>query len=355
MPSMQIRGRSWVFTINNFTSVDLDNISRLDYQYIIYGFERGESGTPHLQGFVHFKNARSRQSLSQKLPRAFLDKRRGTVDQAIAYCKKDGVFIEKGTKPIDQEEALQLGRNKANEANRTIISKAENGDFEWIKSNYPAVWIARMPSLRSMHKPTAKILDGDLQHEWWHGPTGCGKSSTVWRLYPIHYQKQLNKWWDGYDNELVVVIEEWAPKNEVSGSQLKIWADRYPFPAQIKGGTLQRTRPQKIIVLSNYSIAECFTDSQDREPILRRFTQIRFPEDIAMTTTRAQSFHELHPTASTNIESPAQSPPRTPTGVHLERPRHSLDYDDDVGGDNRLSTNVLDDEDVLTYLDSLIQ
>lgn len=74
-----------------------------------------------------------------------------------------------------------------------------------------------------------------------------------------------------------------------------------------------------------------------------------------MTTTRAQLFHEIHSAASINIESPAPSPPRTASADHLQRPRHSLDYDDDVEAGSRLSTNVLDDEDVLTYLDSLIQ
>lgn len=351
---MQIRGRSWVFTINNFDSSDLDKLTALDCQYLIYGFERGSAGTPHLQGFVHFANARTRRSLAANLPRAYLDKRRGTVQQAIDYCKKDGVFIERGTPPIDQETALLLGRQRANETHREIISRAEKGDFEWIKQNYPAVWIARMPSLRSMFKPPTAILDGDLLHEWWYGPTGCGKSSTVWGLYPTHYQKQLNKWWDGYDSEAVVVIEEWSPKNEISGSQLKIWADRYPFPGQIKGGTLQRARPQKIIVLSNYSIAECFTESQDRDPILRRFTQIRFPEDMELATTRAQLFHSVHASAPSNSVE-LSSLPVSPRDVASHRPRHSLDFDCDVSTSNATDTDALTDQDIASYLDSLIQ
>lgn len=73
-----------------------------------------------------------------------------------------------------------------------------------------------------------------------------------------------------------MAIEEWSPKNECTSSQLKIWADRYPFCAEIKGGTLQKIRPLKIIVLSNYSIDECFENSQDLEPIKRRFKVKQF-------------------------------------------------------------------------------
>jgi RNA helicase. len=123
------------------------------------------------------------------------------------------------------------------------------------------------------------ILQGDGPfHEWWYGPTGTGKSKSVWELYPNHYGKQLNKWWDGYEGEDVVVIEEWSPKNEVTGSFLKIWADRYPFNAEIKGATLKKIRPKKIIVTSNYTIEECFPTMQDCEPLKRRFKTVYFPQ-----------------------------------------------------------------------------
>lgn len=96
-------------------------------------------------------------------------------------------------------------------------------------------------------------------------------------MYPDHYAKELNKWWDGYCDEGVVAIEEWAPKNECTASFLKVWADRYPFPAQIKGGSLKKIRPTKIIVLSNYTIDQCFERQEDREPIKRRFKVVHFP------------------------------------------------------------------------------
>lgn len=129
--------------------------------------------------------------------------------------------------------------------------------------------------IRSLHqRPLFRIPD--LQNEWWYGSTGTGKSKKVWEDYPEHYGKMLNKWWDGYQDEEVVVIEEWCPKNECTASALKIWADRYPFNAEIKGGLLKKIRPKKIIVTSNYSIDQCFERSEDREPIKRRFKQVHF-------------------------------------------------------------------------------
>ena len=84
-------------------------------------------------------------------------------------------------------------------------------------------------------------------------------------------------WWDGYANEEVVVIEEWCPKNEMTASGLKIWADRYPFSCEVKGGTIRRIRPKKIIVTSNYSMEQCFERVEDLEPLKRRFKEVYFP------------------------------------------------------------------------------
>lgn len=96
----------WVFTINNPSEDDeqlitdfLDNRSFVDYG--IFGREVGESGTPHLQGFVILNRSRRLSFLSLKVPRAHWEQRyeHSTNEQARDYCKKDGDFEEFGTFP----------------------------------------------------------------------------------------------------------------------------------------------------------------------------------------------------------------------------------------------------------------
>lgn len=260
-----IRSRGYCFTINNPTEEDEDCIERLitSAQYVCVGSEVGDSDTPHYQGYVYFKEKKSFNQIKNWLPRAHIEQQRGTHKQAIDYCKKDGNFKEWGDMPVGPEgqgskfkEALQLARQ---------------GKLREIEDKYPAIFLRYHSKLQGLFKPERPVILSDLANEWWYGETGTGKSRELWERFPEHYQKSLNKWWDGYQNEEVVAIEEWSPKNEITSSFLKIWADRYPFTAKIKGGTLQKIRPKKIIVLSNYTIEECFPNTQDLGPIKRRF------------------------------------------------------------------------------------
>lgn len=259
------RSRKYCFTINNPTEWDDGELTKLREmcQYLIVGKETGEAGTPHLQCFVYFKEKKSFSQIKAIVTRAHIEQARGTCEQNINYCRKDGNWEEWGDVPS--------GPQGQNNKWKTIIQLARAGEMQKIEDEFPAIFIRYHSKLLGLFRPESPIILSELQNEWWYGETGTGKSRDLWNLFPKHYQKSLNKWWDGYQNEDVVAIEEWSPKNDITSSFLKIWADRYPFSAEIKGGTLQKIRPKKIIVLSNYTIDDCFFLSNDLEPIRRRF------------------------------------------------------------------------------------
>lgn len=265
------KSRGYCFTINNPTDWDRSEINSLkDHaEYYVFGEEVGESGTPHFQGFVRFKSQRAMGSVKKLLTRAHIERQRGSTTDAAAYCKKDGIWVEWGSPPSDPKSTKERWR--------WLIAKAEAGDLQSIRDDEPGMYMRYLERLVSMRIWKNPIL-GDLEHEWWVGPSGTGKSARAWAEYPEHYQKELNKWWCGYAGEEVVVIEEWSPKNDMTASALKIWADRYPFTGQIKGGSLKKIRPRKIIVLSNYTIEQCFPNTEDVEPLLRRFKVVHFTD-----------------------------------------------------------------------------
>ena len=98
--------KHWCLTINNYTQVDeaIFNNPPL-FKYAIYGREKGENGTPHLQAFVTMWKQTRLSEMKKIFPRAHLEIKRGTIQEAVAYCKKDMDFQEYGVMPLEQHVA----------------------------------------------------------------------------------------------------------------------------------------------------------------------------------------------------------------------------------------------------------
>lgn len=108
------RSRKWTFTVNNYQSSDLVSVVSLvsTSEAWIYGFEKGESGTPHIQGYVQFKNQKRFSTLKAALPKAHWEKARGTSDQNYRYCSKEGDFQTNMVPKMTRREIIDLVKQK---------------------------------------------------------------------------------------------------------------------------------------------------------------------------------------------------------------------------------------------------
>ncbi|KAH7821972.1 putative replication-associated protein [Monocercomonoides exilis] len=68
LQSRTFRSRGWAFTQNNYTEAEEQEIKRIECTYKVVGKEVGEMGTPHLQGYMYFKNGRGFSSIKRELP-----------------------------------------------------------------------------------------------------------------------------------------------------------------------------------------------------------------------------------------------------------------------------------------------
>jgi hypothetical protein len=101
-----IRSRYWFFTLNNHTNEEIDTMTQRLERYV-FQEEIGENGTPHLQGYAMFNNARSFSSMKKICERAHWERVRNK-EKAEEYCQKDdtatgrywskGIFIKKSLK-----------------------------------------------------------------------------------------------------------------------------------------------------------------------------------------------------------------------------------------------------------------
>lgn len=265
------RVRNFCFTANNYTDETIIMLENLEYKYICYGKEVGESGTPHLQGFIVFNNPRRLKSVIDIMPGCHIEIAK-TIDAAITYCQKDGDFTEDGTRPMNQKSKGDKGAEYWD----SVLEKAKTNRLLEIDSK---TLISHYNTLKTIAKDYATKPE-DLEEccgLWLYGEPGTGKSYSARTDYGEYYLKETNKWWDSYQNEETVIVDEVELKTgQIMGHHLKKWADRYSFDAEIKGSKLI-IRPKRIIVTSNYSIEEIFgEDPMMMKAIKRRFKAIHF-------------------------------------------------------------------------------
>lgn len=265
------RLRNFVFTINNPTEDDEKLLGGFECSYLIYGREVGENNTPHFQGYCEMKTAKSMKTLKKSFPRAHIEKRRGTAQQAAVYCKKDGDFTERG-------EISQQGKRNDIISLRDEIKANPRITTSELVERLPES-LARFPrfvaTVRSVYFRPETLDWKEPPNVWLFGSAGCGKTSTAYGMCERPpYDKLLNKWWDDYDMEDDVLIDDLHPDGaKYIVTHLKRWADRYPFRAEVKGATIY-IRPLRIIVTTQYTMLELFPNQQDIDAIERRFTQI---------------------------------------------------------------------------------
>lgn len=270
------RGRSFCFTLNNYTDASEGAVQSIDCVYIVYGREVGAAGTPHLQGYLRFAGVKSFNVVRQLLLGAHVTNAR-TTTEAIAYCKKDGDYFEKGVEPIGREAGRQRGGDRNAQRFEDAYKAAREGRMDEIPAEFKfkygnAILRMRYKYLEADVPDSIPVLD----NHWFWGPSGFGKSTTARHEFPGAYIKMRNKWWDKYDFEDAVIIDDVDPTMEawLTGF-LKDWGDHHKFRCETKGSSVA-IRPKNVIVTSQYHITECFKDPRTVEALMRRFQVRRF-------------------------------------------------------------------------------
>lgn len=217
--------------------------------------EIGESGYEHWQLVAHYnKKVRLRGAKTAWPNTSHLEPTRS--ERALEYVWKEetrveGTQFEIGRKPINKKKIADWDE---------VWEHAKKGKIEEIPAD---IRIRNYSVLRRIEKDYMKPPDNleAVCGIWYYGIPGAGKSHKARERYPDAYLKPCNKWWDGYQNEENVLIDDLDKNHKVLGHHLKIWADRYAFIGESKG-TSVAIRPKNIVVTSNYSIDEIFGEDQ---------------------------------------------------------------------------------------------
>lgn len=273
MSSKNARHRSWCYTRNNYTAADEAQHQSIEAEYHTYGREVGEQGTPHLQGFIHFKNAKTLSAVKKLLPGVHLEIKRGTFEQAIKYChKEDMAPYEKGDVPLDPKDKGETEKARWSR----IRDLAKTGDLEGIGEEAPAAFVKGYRTLKQIasdYLPRPADLE-DVAGEWLYGESGSGKTTMArniaTKLGLRVYIKDRTKWWNGYDGEEIVVMDDFDPYCRGMAAMVKDWGDKYSFKAETKNGYMW-IRPRKFVVTSQYLPRQIWDDEPTIDAIESRF------------------------------------------------------------------------------------
>lgn len=132
--------KKWCFTLNNYTDNELIVISSIVPQYCkiyIIGKEIGDSGTPHLQGYIEFIT-KKRPFNVFLIPRIHWEKARGTRHENFIYCSKDAeIFMQNGyslpkeVKVLDKNQLYEWQKELVN----IILEEPDDRTIYWYWSS----------------------------------------------------------------------------------------------------------------------------------------------------------------------------------------------------------------------------
>jgi len=289
MPTRPSPRIGWCFTLNNPTAEEIPALTAVlddatKVKYAIFQGETGENGTPHLQGYVEFLN-KQRFTTAKTilgLERLHLEPRNGSRDQARCYCMKDDTIDPAVSGRVEIGE--WGSQTRSNELGNLVAELKTGSTMSDVAAKYPTSWVRNYRGIAAWHGMVcSKGLETNTVRGYWiYGPPGIGKTHHVCeglRDFPTDriFMKEQNKWWDGYDGEELVVLDDLD--NSAFFHLLKKWGDKYAITnAEIKGGSV-KLQHVKFIVIFNYFFDEIFKDpgpnsmtiNPTLEAIYRRF------------------------------------------------------------------------------------
>lgn len=268
-------------TLNNYTEEDCITVAGWESlcSRMIAGFEVGEENTPHIQFTMTFKKAMTLGMLKKLHPRVHWELTR-LEDNAFKYAGKDeDLLVNKGS-----QQGKRTDITNAYDAAKKGLSVAE---FMACEPNFQAIRVFEKAKLhigpRGTNEPKEVI--------WLYGKTGTGKSRWAWENYPDLYEKATFKWWDGYDGQETVLIDDFRADYCKFHELLKL-LDRYKYRGEIKGGTVEVTAKRFIITAPHHpSETYGYRTDEDIQQLLRRITEIR--ETVTVTEVGGNTMPRL--------------------------------------------------------------
>lgn len=319
----QVQNKNWVFTLNNCDPLYPNDLAPETYKFVTWQQEKGLQGTLHLQGYIIFDKKQTLGALKKLWPTAHWETRKGSHEQARDYCTKEDTRVSGPwtlgvePKPGKRNDLLQV---------QECLDKGYTD--EQLVDQFFSICSRNMRFFRDYRRIKAKQRSWKTEVIVLWGPTDVGKSRYCADNYPGAYWKSRGEWWDGYEGQEVVIIDEfygWLPYDLL----LRL-LDRYPLVLGTKGGFT--TFLAKTVVLTSNKSPDKWYDStrHNYAPLARRIAHIyelplQVPPPVVMATPPTQPDVHSPPIGVSDLYS---SEELAEFDQHDTAPLHTTSYQD---------------------------
>lgn len=286
MSNRQPRFRNFCFTLNNYTNDHRERLSELFdsgvLRYLVYQPEIAPTtGTHHLQGYCQFLNPRTESGARGALIGCHVSVARGNSDENYAYCTKDdGRDESAGFGPTEfGDRDRGAGRGSGHRTDLVEVAERirDGATIAQVAADHPGTYIRYTRGVLSFAQLHVRRRSHKTIVHWFWGPTGSGKTRAASEASPDAYWKSSShQWWDGYDGRADVIIDDYRPSFCQFNELLRL-LDRYPYQAQVKGGTVECSM-EHIYITSPKSPEDVWAGrtEEDLAQLSRRIEEVRF-------------------------------------------------------------------------------
>lgn len=242
------------------------------YKYLVFQTEIAESGTQHIQGYVVLKEKTRRSALSKLLEEVHWEIRKGTHQQAKAYCMKPETR-EVGPVELGDDSDVPTGSGARTDLDDIKEKIKNNVPFQNIAEEHFGSWCRYRQSFSvyaNIIKP-ARNQPPKVKIFW--GPTGTGKTTKALEVagkdaFWLTKPSDSNLWFDGYQTGSNLVIDEFY--SWIKYDLLLRILDWSALQVPIKGNFVAFNSPI-IVITSNQNPMHWYKKVEDKSALHRRF------------------------------------------------------------------------------------
>lgn len=314
------------FTLNNYTREQEELFTTWNgYSYLVYGREIGESGTPHLQGYMELKRQSRGSVLVKRFPGVHFERRLSPDNQScIDYCKKGEQSHEEwddlstfGPNYGKGALVVELGTPRANGVHVKTVedfrSDLLSGQItpEQIAIEHPQLYCRFYKAICTTYDEGRRSVrrNWETNCEWHFGKTGVGKTRYLYDKFAeqieageVYFFNPDHGWFDSYKGQSICIFDD-IREEDIPYNQVLKLTDRYHYEVARRGRCMQPWLARECYFTSSRPPWEVYTfQNATGDSISQLLRRVKVFERLDENTITESVYNPRRSISSSSVE-----------------------------------------------------